>query len=74
MVSLQEYADEPKGSILGLTLFLLHIIELPDDVIYNIAICADNATLYAKFGQTPEFSEQLQLASELLPLGYCGLR
>ena len=49
--SSQEYpvnAGVPQGFILGPTLFLLYINDLPDDVICDIAIYASDATLYSK--------------------------
>ena len=49
--SSQEYpvnAGVLQGSILDLNFFLLYIIDLPDDVICNIAIYADDTTLYSK--------------------------
>ena len=71
---LQEYpvnAGVPQGSIVGHTLFLLYTSDLPDDVICNIAIYADDTTLYSKCDQTSDLWQQLdlvvatELASEL---------
>ena len=52
--ALQEYpvnAGVLQSSILGPTLFLLYINDLPDDVICDIAVYADYTTLYSKCHQ-----------------------
>ena len=53
-----------KAQIVGLSFFLLYINDLPN-VICNIAIYADDTTLYSKYDQASDFWQQLELASEL---------
>ena len=55
--SLQEFpvnAGVFQDSILGPTLFLLCTNHFPNDIICNIAIYADDTTLYSKCGQASE--------------------
>ena len=62
----QEYpvhAGLSQSSIFGPTLFLLYINDLPDDVVSDIAIYADDTTLYSKWDEASDLWKQLELAS-----------
>ena len=66
--SSQEYpvnAGVPQGSIRGPKLFLLYFNDLPDDVICDITIYADNSTLYSKRDKPSDLWQQLESTSEL---------
>ena len=64
MQNLPVNAGGLQGYILGPTLFLLYINDLPDDVICNIAIYADDTTLYSKCDQASDLWKQLELVPE----------
>ena len=67
-MSSQEYPVNTgvfQRSILGPTSFLLYINDLPVDVTCDIAIYADDPTLYSKCGRASDLWQQLELASEL---------
>ena len=53
----------------------LYINELPDDVICNIAIYADDTTLYYKCDQASDLWQKFELTSELVSdlIRHCGL-
>ena len=64
----QEYpvnARVPQESIFGPPFFLLYINGHPDNVICNITIYVDDATLYSKCDQASDLWQELELASEL---------
>ena len=66
--SSQEYpvnAGLSHDSVLGSTLSLLYINDLPGDVICDIAIYVDDNTLYSKSDQASDLWQQVELDSEL---------
>ena len=53
----------PQGSILDPAFFLLQINDLPDDAFCIIATNGDDTTLFSKFNQASDLSQELEMAS-----------
>ena len=57
-------AGVPQGSVLGPTLFLVFINDLPDGALSRIGIYADDTTVYSSVGKSGVF-EKVESAAEL---------
>ena len=57
-------AGVPQGSVLGPTLFLIFINDLPDEVLSRIGIYADDSSLYSSLGKSV-FFEKVESTGEL---------
>lgn len=53
----------PEGSNLGHSLFALHNDKLPENIIHNTAIYADDTTLISTYDQASDLCHKFEFAS-----------
>ena len=54
-----------QSSILGPTLFLNFINDLPDSILSKLAIYADDTTLYSSLEKANDVSDKVEIAADL---------
>ena len=58
-------SGEPQGFVIGPTLFLSFINNLPDCILSKISICADDTTLYSSLDKTKDLFDKDEMAADL---------